>query len=213
MAHNQSCIILKPTAYFLAFVADQLPDFEKPLEDDKPSDFTAYTIPVYENDEALLEHLERLYPYMFQYEVTRLYGEARASKVTADFLDFLCCFKFEVHARTLATKTSGGSDQQLVRIKPKTVSFAWGESEDPIILEDFLKAKDLLDTINSPTVLLKKFDRLDMKPLLQRYCRPLTYKDKVKKAAQAVYWPTLQSWQLFNRYFAIELHTQLVHLH
>jgi hypothetical protein len=102
MSQMKSCIIvLKPTSFFTSFAIEQLPDFDCPNEEDLESDYTAYTLPVCDSDDDLLEHLERLFPFMFRHEVTRLLGKHLATKIKADFLDFLCCFKFEVHTQVV----------------------------------------------------------------------------------------------------------------
>ena len=209
MPHNQSCIILKPTPFFVSFITEQLPDFEELRQ----LDHTAYTIPICDSDEALFEHLERLYPYMFRYEVTRLFGKALADKLSADFLDFLCCFKFDVHKQPLMVGTSLKDCRQLVCVKPRTIAFEWAPSEDPIVVNDLMKTHDLFASINTTTVLVKHVDNLDIKQLLNCYCRPLLQANVMKKPAQVIQWPTSQSWRLFDRYLAVEVHTQLVHLH
>lgn len=216
MSHNQSCIIiLKPTSFFLSFVTEQLPDFEQVEESEASLDNTAYTIPSYSNDEALLEDLERLYPHMFRHEVTRLFGKDVAAKINADFLDFMCCFKFEVHEKPLLMASSIESCRRLVCLKPREISFDWMQTKG----DDFIKVKgvvqnlDIFRSFPAATVLVRTLDKLDFKPLLQRYCKPLIKADLMKKAIQKIQWPTLQSWQMFNRYFAIEIHTQVVHLH
>jgi hypothetical protein len=213
MPHNQSCIILKPTSFFASFIAEQLPDFEELKQLNDASDSTVYAIPICDSDEALFEHLERLYPYMFRYEVSRLFGEALADRLSADFLDFLCCFKFDVHSEPLGLGTFSKDCCQLVCVKPRTITFEWAPSADPIIVKDLIKTQALFASINRTTVLVKHFDKLDIKPLLQRYCRPLLQANAVKKTAQVIQWSTMQSWRLFDRYFAVEVHTQLVHLH
>ena len=213
MPHNQSCIILKPTPFFVSFITEQLPDFEELRQLDQGTDNTAYTIPICDSDEALFEHLERLYPYMFRYEVTRLFGKALADKLSADFLDFLCCFKFDVHKQPLMVGTSLKDCRQLVCVKPRTIAFEWAPSEDPIVVNDLMKTHDLFASINTTTVLVKHVDNLDIKQLLNCYCRPLLQANVMKKPAQVIQWPTSQSWRLFDRYLAVEVHTQLVHLH
>ncbi|HVT62323.1 MAG TPA: hypothetical protein VHD33_02400 [Legionellaceae bacterium] len=216
MSHFMSCIIvLKPTSFFNSFIGEQLSDFDYPKEDESEADHTAYVIPSCDSDDVLLEHLERLFPYMFRYEVARRLGKALVSRIKADFLDFLYCFKFEVHSQTVLSESSIEDCQQLVCVKPKVVDLqGW-----PPATEEQIEVKDLLQTLNAPpvsaSVLVKRFDRLsDLKPLLQRYCRPIFKKSGLmKKAAQNLQWSTMTSLQMFHRYFAIEVHTQLVHLH
>ena len=123
MSQMKSCIIvLKPTSFFTSFVIEQLPDFDCPNEEDLESDYTAYTLPVCDSDDALLEHLERLFPFMFRHEVTRLLGKNLATKIKADFLDFLCCFKFEVHSHSVLMESSIQDCHQLVCVKMKMVT-------------------------------------------------------------------------------------------
>ena len=150
---------------------------------------------------------------MFRYEVTRLFGKALADKLSADFLDFLCCFKFDVHKQPLMVGTSLKDCRQLVCVKPRTIAFEWAPSEDPIVVNDLMKTHDLFALINTTTVLVKHVDNLDIKQLLNCYCRPLLQANVMKKPAQVIQWPTSQSWRLFDRYLAVEVHTQLVHLH
>ncbi|MGV3740594.1 MAG: hypothetical protein ACO1N3_04820 [Gammaproteobacteria bacterium] len=217
MSRFKSCIIiLKPTSFFTSFVSEQLQDFDCPIEEDLESDCTAYTIPPCDNDEVLLEHLERLYPYMFRYEATRLLGKALASKIQADFLDFLCCFRFEMHAQSFVMESSIQDCHQLVCVKPRVVDLEWlpATNDDQIEVRDVLQALNAPPSTQTASVLVKRFDKLaDLKPLVQKYCRPLLKQDFMKKAAQLIQWPSASALQTFNRYFAIEVHTQLVHLH
>ena len=217
MSRFKSCIIiLKPTSFFTSFVAEQLPDFDCPIEEDLESDYTAYTIPACDSDEALLEQLERLSPYMFRHEVVRLLGKNLASKIKSDFLDFLCCFRFEVHAHSVLTESSIEDCHELVCVKPRVVDLEWqpATNDDEIEVRDILQTMNLSQVPQTASVLVKKFDKLaDIKPLVHRYCRPLLKQEFMKKAAQLIQWPSNSSIQMFNRYFAIEVHTQLVHLH
>lgn len=217
MSQFKSCIIiLKPRSFFTSFVAEQLSDFDCPLEEDLESDYTAYTIPACDSDEALFEQLERLSPYMFRHEVVRLLGKNLASKIKADFLDFLCCFRFEVHAHSVLTESSIEDCHELVCVKPRVIDLEWkpATNDDEIEVRDILQTMNLSQVPQTASVLVKKFDKLaDIKPLMQRYCRPLLKQEFMKKAAQLIQWPSTSSIQMFNRYFAIEVHTQLVHLH
>ena len=92
MISSQSCIILKPTPYFLSFINDQLPDLSLPTPE-LGVDNTAYTIPHIDDDELLMTQIERFYPFMFEHEAKRILGKDLAALVSADFVDFLFCFK------------------------------------------------------------------------------------------------------------------------
>lgn len=217
MSQFKSCIIvLKPTSYFLSFVSEQLPDFDLPDDDEIGTDDTAYSLPVHEDDEALLEYLEKSFSFMFRNEVIRRLGKRFASKIKADFLDFLCCFKFEVHTETVSEEASLDDCQQFVCVKPRVVDVEWAPpaSEDNIEVTDLLHNLDISTTNPSTSVVVKYFDKIaDLKYLLKHYCRPLLKPDKKKKTAQIIQWPTVSSLQTFHKYFAVEVHTQLVHLH
>jgi len=216
MSQMKSCIIvLKPTSFFTSFVIEQLPDFDCPNEEDLESDYTAYTLPVCDSDDALLEHLERFFPFMFRHEVTRLLGKNLATKIKADFLDFLCCFKFEVHSHSVLMESSIQDCHQLVCVKPRVVDLEWlQESDDQIEVRGILHALNTSQTGQTASLLVRHYDRLaDLKPLVQRYCRPLLKQDFMKKAAQLIQWPSVSSLQMFHRYFTVEVHTQVVHLH
>lgn len=216
MSQMKSCIIvLKPTSFFTSFVIEQLPDFDCPNEEDLESDYTAYTLPVCDSDDDLLEHLERLFPFMFRHEVTRLLGKHLATKIKADFLDFLCCFKFEVHSHSVLMESCIQDCHQLVCVKPRVVDLDWlQESDDQIEVRGILQAINTSQSGQTASLLVRHYDRLaDLKPLAQRYCRPLLKQDFMKKAAQLIQWPSVSSLQMFHRYFAVEVHTQVVHLH
>lgn len=216
MSQMKSCIIvLKPTSFFTSFVIEQLPDFDCPNEEDLESDYTAYTLPVCDSDDDLLEHLERLFPFMFRHEVTRLLGKHLATKIKADFLDFLCCFKFEVHSHSVLMESSIQDCHQLVCVKPRVLDLEWLlESDDQIEVRGILQAINTSQSGQTASLLVRHYDRLaDLKPLVQRYCRPLLKQDFIKKAAQVIQWPSVSSLQMFHRYFAVEVHTQVVHLH
>ena len=216
MSRFKSCIIiLKPTSFFTSFVAEQLPDFDCPTEEDLESDCTAYTIPACDDDEAVLEHLERLFPYMFRHETTRLVGESLASNIQADFLDFLCCFRFETHTHSVFMERSMQDCEQLVCVKPKAVDLEWlpAANAEQIEVRDVLQALHAQQASQTASVLVKRFDKLaDLKPLVHKYCRPLLKQDFMKKAAQLIQWPSASAMQTFNRYFAVEVHSHVVHL-
>ena len=88
------------------------------------------------------------------------------------------------------------------------------ESDDQIEVRGILHALNTSQTGQTASLLVRHYDRLaDLKPLVQRYCRPLLKQDFMKKAAQLIQWPSVSSLQMFHRYFAVEVHTQVVHLH
>lgn len=217
MSHNDlSILILKPTPAFLAFVAMQLPDYELPDISELQQDNTAYSIRRYEDDEATLSELQRLYPYIFQYEISRLLGTAQTLEAEISFVEFLSCFKFEIHSQIMLMESSIKAGHQLLCIKPKSVTFNW----IPKISEGQIDCNNLLFQINLPnidetaTVIVKNFHRIsEIKLFIKHYYQPIFYAEMFRMIDRIKQWPVINSFKLFKKYFEVETHTQLVHLY
>ncbi|MDX2347156.1 MAG: hypothetical protein QNK11_09830, partial [Legionella sp.] len=95
---QREVILLKPTPAFLSFLAGQLPEVALPNLKLLQTDTTAYTLPLHETEDELLDTLEANFLRMFQYEIKRWLGAEALLNLNASFLDFLCCFKFEMHS-------------------------------------------------------------------------------------------------------------------
>ena len=216
MSHNESeVLILKPTRVLLSFLAEQFPHLELPGFSALKIDNTAYSIPKQPNDEATLDEIERHFPTMFRHEIARLLGHEAACQVSGSFLDFLCCFKFELHSQILLMESDFQEGQQLLCIKPRSVLLKWMKST----LSDQLDFNEVIDQINlshltdNATVLVKRFQHLsEVAPFVQHYYRPLYKAEMYRMSDKADQWPEVDSYQAFDRYFSVELHSQLVHL-
>ena len=217
MTQNDSnIIILKPTPSFLSFINEQLPNYELPDIAALQIDNTAYTIRKQENDEATLDEIERLFPSMFQHEISRLLGEKLALDVKGSFLDFLCCFKFELHSQVVLMESSFDEGHQLLCVKPRSVALKWipAETGQEVDATNLLCQANLPSHIENATVVVKNFRQLsEIKPFIQHYYQPIFYAEMFRMPQQAAFWPVVNSFQAFRRYFEIEIHTQLVHLH
>ena len=217
MPQNESdVLILKPTAVFLDFLSAQSPDIEFLDIRSMPTDHTAYTIAKKDTDEATLNEIERHFPSMFRHEIQRLVGDDVLKNIECTFLDFLCCFKFELHSQVVLMESSLDDGQQLLCVKPRSVLLKWMKSsfEDQIDLTHMLEKINITHLTDNATVLVKQFKQLsDIKPFIQHYYQPLFKAEMLRMCGQAEQWPEIDSFQTFNRYFAVEVHTQLVHLH
>ena len=210
-------VILKPTFVFLSFLAAQLPDTELPELRVLQSDTTAYAIRKQASEEATLDEIEKHFPMMFKHEIRRWLGDNIRNEIEGSFLDFLCCFKFELHSQIVVMEPSIAKGQQLLCIKPRTVLFKWmksasvDEQEDSTSVIERLNLSHLAD---NATVVVKNFNQLsEVKPFVQHYYRPIFKAEMLRMCGTTDQWPAVDSFQKFNRYFSVELHTQLIHLH
>ncbi len=217
MNHIKSdVVILKPTSSFLSFLAEQQPDLELPDIKALRTNHTAYTIAKCDTDEETLDEVERHFPAMFRYEICRLLGENACKHFEGSFLDFLMCFKFELHSQIVVMEKSIHHGHQLLCVKPRSVLLKWikntfaeQQAEPPEVFERM----NLSHITENATVLVKNFNHpSDVKPFIQQYYRPIFKAEMLRMCTDADQWPEIDTFQMFRRYFAVEIHTQLVHL-
>lgn len=207
-------IILKPTPVFLSFLASQLPDVELPELRLMQTDNTAYVIPKQANDEETLNLIEQHFATMFRHEICRWLGEDARNEIEGSFLDFLCCFKFELHSQIVLMESSMQDGRQLLCIKPRSVLLKWMKDsvEDQSELLAILEQVNLSRLAENSTVVVKNFAELtEIKPFLKQSYRPIFETEMLRICAED--WPIVDSYPDFSRYFAVEIHTQLIHLH
>lgn len=217
MHHIESdIVILKTMPAFLSFLAAQQPELELPDIRSLRTNHTAYTIAKCDSDEATLNEVERHFPAMFRHEICRLLGENAGDHFEASFLDFLMCFKFELHSQIVVMEPSIDKGHQLLCIKPRSVLLKWmkttltkDQTEPPEVFERM----NLSHLTENATVLVKNFNQLsDVKPFIQQYYRPIFKAEMLRMCSDADQWPDIDTFQMFRRYFAVEIHTQLIHL-
>jgi hypothetical protein len=216
MAQDSDVVILKPTAVFLNFLAKHFPHSELPDLATLKSDSTAYTIIRQDTDEDTLNEIERHFPFMFKHEIYRAIGQHVEHDLEVSFLDFLCCFKFELHSQIVLLEGSLNQGQQLLRVKPRSVLLTWMKTscDDQIDLSEIFKQMNITHLTENATVLVKNFNsNQEIKPFVQNYYRPIFKAEMLRICDAAQTWPEVDSFETFNRYFAVELHSQLVHLH
>ncbi|MDP3706440.1 MAG: hypothetical protein Q8R24_11135 [Legionellaceae bacterium] len=217
MPQNESSIlILKPTSSFISFIASQLPDIELPDIATLQADSTAYAIRKCEDDESVLSEVERIFPLMLKHESSRVVGDELSQHITGTFLDFLCCFKFELHSQFVWMESCIDDGHQLLCVKPRSVVLKWMSTphEDHIEFTSLLEKIELSHLTEHATVLVKNSDQIsDVAPFLKQNYRPILNAEMVRLSDNAKQWPVMNSFKMFSRYFAVELHTHLVHLH
>ena len=209
-------IILKPTSVFLSFLAAQLPDVDLPELQLLQTNNTAYVIRRQASEEATLDEIERHFPRMFRYEISRWLGEDARNEIEGSFLDFLCCFKFELHSQIVLMEPSISKGHQLLCIKPRSVLLEWIKSSiaDQDELTSIIERVNLSHLVENATVVVKNFSQLSqVKPFIQHYYRPIFKAEMMRMSDNADQWPVVETVQDFSRYFVIEIHTQLIHLH
>lgn len=217
MHQNESdVIILKPTASLLSFLAAQQPDIDLPDMKALRTNHTAYTIAKCDSDEATLDEVERHFPAMFRYEICRLLGENACNHFEGSFLDFLMCFKFELHSQIVLMESSIANAHQLLCVKPRSVLLKWIKTT---LADDQTGPSEIFDKMNlshiteNATVLVKNFNQLsEIKPFIQYYYRPIFKAEMLRMCSDADQWPVIDTFQMFRRYFAVEIHTHLIHL-
>ena len=209
-------IVLKPTAVFLSFLASQLPKFNLPDFKLLQTNNTAYVIRNQANDEETLNEIERHFPAMFRHEISRWLGQDARNEIEGSFLDFLCCFKFELHSHIVLLESDFREGQQLLRIKPRSVLLKWIKSavQDDSELISVLEKVNLADLAENATVIVKKFgDLSEIKSFLRQYY-PIIYEaEMLRMCERGDHWPYVDSYESFCRYFAVDIHAQLINLY
>ncbi len=143
-------------------------------------------------------------------------GDDAAESIEASFMDFLCCFKFELHSQIVLMESEMTKGQQLLRIKPRSVLLKWMEKEvrNEEELKRILERIDSSQLEENSTVVVKNFSDLrEIKPFLQNHYLPVYETEMSRMSDQPEQWPNIDSFETFNRYFSTEIHTQLIHLH
>lgn len=209
-------IVLKPTRVFLTFLASQLPEVDLPSLKTMQINNTAYVITKQKDDEATLNEIEGHFATMFRHEICRWLGDDARNKIEGSFLDFLCCFKFEMHSHILLMENSLNEGNQLLRIKPRSVLLKWMRSavEEDEELVSVLQRINLSHLAENATVVVKNFKELsEIKPFLMQSYETIFATEMVRMCDSKERWPVIDSYETFNQYFAVSIHTQLLHLH
>ncbi|MFC3907767.1 hypothetical protein ACFORL_01560 [Legionella dresdenensis] len=213
--HEWEIIILKPTRAFITFLASQLPEVKIPSLKQLQIDNTAYAIKKQVNDEETLNEIERHFAFMFKNEIHRAVGKNAYNRIEGSFLDFLCCFKFELHSHVAVLEQSFNQGKQLLRIKPRSVLLKRIRAavEEQASIDSVLEKIDVSHLADNATVIIKNFDQIAaIDEFVQAHYQPLYEAEMARMCDKAEFWPKLDSYQAFNQYFTVEIHTQLIHL-
>lgn len=208
-------VILKPTAVFLSFLASQLPETKLPDLRLLQIDNTAYALHKQNSDNATLDEIEKHFSTMFRHEICRWLGDKARNGIETSFLDFLCCFKFELHNHIFLMEPSIETSHQLLFIKPRVALLNWIKKtmEDQDNLVGVIEKVELSHLEENATALVKNFSNLtEIKPFIKENYSSIFSAAMSRMSSQPDQWPLMDSLQTFSKYFAIEIHTQLIHL-
>ncbi|CEG56411.1 hypothetical protein [Legionella fallonii] len=209
-------VVLRPTTVFLAFLASQLPEKNLPSFNSLQTDCTAYVIKKYESIEATVDEIEKNFSPMFRHEICRWLGDDARNEIENSFLDFLCCFRFELHSHIILMEPSIEDGKQLLVIKPRSLLLKWikDQAEQEEGVEDIAQEITLSHIMENATVLVKNFPNIkEIKTFVKQYYKPIFETAMSRMSNQTSSWPTVNSFQSFSQYFAIEIHTQLIQLY
>lgn len=209
-------VVLKPTAVFLSFLASQLPETRLPDLRLLQIDNTAYVLPKKNSDEATLDEIEKHFSKMFHHEISRWVGDQVYTELETNFLDFLCCFKFELHNHIILMESEIEQGRQLLLFKPRQALLNWlkaaVEGQDDLV--DVMERVKLSNLEENATVMVKNFANLtEIKPFIKDFYHPIFSTAMTRITSQSEQWPVINSFQEFRSYFSVEIHTQLIHLH
>lgn len=209
-------IVLKPTPVFLSFLSAQVQGVDLPDLRLLQTDTTAYVMRKQRDDESTLNEIERHFSSMFRHEIRRWLGDDAFNPMEASFLDFLCCFKFEMHSQIILMEPSMDAGSQLLCIKPRSILLKWMQStvEEQEDLATVAELVNLRQLCENATVVIKNFRQLsDIRAFLETHYRTIMQVEMSRMCDEASLWPTIDSYQSFSRHFAVDVHTQLIHLH
>ena len=214
-ASKWEVIILKPTAVFQTFIEAQCPNIEAPDFKLLQTDCTAYAIPKHTNDEDILNTIESHYKLMFHHEMSRWLGDEVEHEMKGSFLDFLCCFKFEMHNQLVLLEKDFKEGQQVFCVRPRSVLLKWMKSlsEESTELCEVLEQVNVSHLSENATVVIKNFKQSsEVKSFVESFYPEIFEVEMSRMCDKAQRWPAVSSYQDFSRYFTVDIHTQLVHL-
>ncbi|KTD69741.1 hypothetical protein Lsan_0189 [Legionella santicrucis] len=208
-------VVLKPTAAFLSFLTSKLPGIKLPDLRLLQIDNTAYALEKHHSDKVILDQIEKHFPIMFHHEISRWLGDKVQNEININFFDFLCCFKFELHHHILLMEPSIEKGRQLLLIQPRltllnSINSTEKKQEG---LQDVVEKIQLNQLIKNTTVLVRNFSNLtEIKPFIKKNFFSISATAMRHILDESEQWPVIDSFQVFNQYFAIDIHTQLIHL-
>jgi hypothetical protein len=209
-------LILRPTNVFLTFLETEFPEIVTlPSIEALQQNNTAYTLLKKDSDEETLDEIEKHFKTMFRYEIRKILGSKFRYDIEASFLDFLCCFKFELHSEIILMDADFVSNQNLLCFKPRSVLLKWIKSsldyrDDALPVVEQVTLTHLAE---NATVVIKKFEHNeDIKSFIEHYYYAIYTAEMLRMADETDKWPMIDSFETFSNYFSVEVHSHLVHL-
>ena len=202
---EREIVVLKPTPVFLSFLREQRPDLELPSLGELRSNTTAYSLPRHETDEILLSEIERNYISMFHHEIKRVLNDIDVVDIQGSFLEFLCCFKFEIYAGVVVIESSIEEGRQVLSIKPKTNLLKW--------IQNNIDDNELIDVLERISLAhLAENSNSEVNCFLNQHYRSIYRAEMMRMSDIKTPWPEISAYGDFERYFEVDLHHELIHL-
>lgn len=212
---QREIVILKPTSVFYSFLTAQLPEGCLPEIELLHYNNTAYVINKGQTEDEVLNEIERHYPAMFRHEIKRWLGDKARNSIENSFLDFLCCFKFELHSHIACFESDIADGKSLLRIKPRSMLLNWIKEtvSDSNELVEIVEQVDVKQVAENGTVIIKNFVNMsEIKPFLVQHYPVIFEAEMARMSEESSTWPHVDSYRKFCRYFTMDIHTQLIHL-
>lgn len=211
-------LVLKPTPAFVNFLSTHFPSAIVPEYGMLQTDNTAYIFQKQNSEEELLDEIEFKHLNMFKYEIKRWLGDRQITKeVEASFLDFLCCFKFQIHTNLMLMEDSLLDGNQIICVKPRSTMIKLMREKITNINgidDEIVTQQDISQWLENGTAIVKNLSNVyDLKTFLRVQYYNLYETEMLRICSDITeLWPEVDSYQMFCRYFVVEYHSQLVHL-
>lgn len=212
---NKEVIILKPVLAFhkflcLNFSEESVPELKKIQQN-----CTAYVIDKKQNDEETLDEIERHFVFMFRHEILKVMGKNLDTDVEATFLDFLCCFKFELHSQVVLLEDSLSDAKSFIRVKPRSFLFKWMKESVPQDsgFSAVLEHVNLSKLSEDATLIIRNFKNMTEVKRFLKQCYSIVFEAEMLRLADtSEQWPQISSYSEFCRYFSVDYYRELISL-
>jgi hypothetical protein len=168
-------VTLKPTIRLLAFIDANISNVKWSNISSKKGLDNAYVLKDVIDEDSLIDELEKIYPYIFRYELRKIVGGKKLRKVSISFYDFISCFKFEVHPQKSIINKVNESRKKATFIKLNSVDIR-ALKNNTLNLMDICDEIKLLNLSFEQEINLKKLSRIVKLKLLFKRLNKISLK-------------------------------------
>ena len=173
-------VTLKPTIQLLAFIDANITNVNWSKIACKKCIDNAYILKDVIDEDSLIDALEKIYVYIFRYELKKLVGPKKAKKAQVSFYDFLSCFKFEVHSHKSIISKINEFGQKATFVKLNTFDLELLFKNRAIHLMDICDEIALLNLSFEKEIHIKRFSHIVMLKLFWQQIKNHSLKDWFK---------------------------------